>query len=555
MYFGQILKDIAIQYAFVKNPGLYIDHLYYQDSLENLDLSEYDEEDVYQQDGFPTPSEAQVEFKNTQIYQALKFDKKDSHEVAALKQKYTEAYIEILNAMGLAIQARIIKGIEDKFTVGKAEDVDDAVFDYLASWSYADDLNGIISSPEHPIDHLSFYIASRKLDEKGVEELKNLRDFYLETVDHIQDSLTDLKGIDFMSEKGFNYEKVKEWIIPFYAVPNEIAKGHGKVDISDVVDEDEDTINRSKLSDEEYKKMTDFGKKGKLAAGKNQRKIMSVEEALKKNFADLVGLKDVQSAILRKTKLIKKLPNKIVDCNFRLTGNPGVGKTTVAEAMSKTFYDAGIIKNPEFIQLNGAGLKGKYVGHTVPKVQEMFEKAKGGTLFLDEVYSLISEGGGDDGDSFAQEAITELMIQVEKLYNEQKTNPDAKTLIILAGYQDKVNILLDKNIGFKRRFPNAINIKDYTVEELEEIFKLYVDRDGFKVNDEAENKIKEILTKESKKKNFSNAGYVRNLVQAVEESQAARADEDDFVITLDDALDAEKNMAEDVKEKEPLGFH
>ena len=238
MYFGQILKDIAIQYAFVKNPGLYIDHLYYQDSLENLDLSEYDEEDVYQQDGFPTPSEAQVEFKNTQIYQALKFDKKDSHEVAALKQKYTEAYIEILNAMGLAIQARIIKGIEDKFTVGKAEDVDDAVFDYLESWSYADDLNGIISSPEHPIDHLSFYIASRKLDEKGLEELKNLRDFYLETVDHIQDSLTDLKGIDFMSEKGFNYEKVKEWIIPFYAVPNEIAKGHGKVDISDVVDED-----------------------------------------------------------------------------------------------------------------------------------------------------------------------------------------------------------------------------------------------------------------------------------------------------------------------------
>ena len=553
MYFGQILKDIAIQYAFVKNPGLYIDHLYYQDSLENLDLSEYDEEDVYQQDGFPTPSEAQVEFKNTQIYQALKFDKKDSHEVAALKQKYTEAYIEILNAMGLAIQARIIKGIEDKFTVGKAEDVDDAVFDYLESWSYADDLNGIISSPEHPIDHLSFYIASRKLDEKGLEELKNLRDFYLETVDHIQDSLTDLKGIDFMSEKGFNYEKVKEWIIPFYAVPNEIAKGHGKVDISDVVDEDEDTVNRSKLSDEEYKRITEFAKK--KSAGK-KREITSVEEALKKHFADLVGLKDVQNAILRKTKLIRKLPNKIVDCNFRLTGNPGVGKTTVAEAMSRTFYDAGIIKSPEFVKLNGAGLKGKYVGHTVPKVKEIFEKAKGGTLFLDEVYSLISEGG-EDGDSFAREAITQLMMQVEDLYNEQKSNPDARTLIILAGYQDEVNALLDKNVGFRRRFANAINIKDYTLDELEEIFNLYIKRDSdkFKVSDEAAKKIREILTKESKKKNFSNAGYVRNLVRAIEESWAVRTGEEDFVITLEDAIDGEKYMTEDVKEKEPLGFH
>lgn len=553
MYFGQILKDVALQYAFVKNPESYIDHLYFQDSLENLTLDNMDEAEIYEQDEFPTPSEAQIDFKNTQVYKALKFDQADSKEVAQLKQQYTEVYVEILNAMGLAIQARIIKGIDEKFSTEKALQVDEAVFNYLQYWEYLDDFNGIISSPEHPLDFLSFHIASGKLDNKDIEKLKNLRDFYLEMVDDIQESLTSLKGIDFMAEKGFNYKRAKEWILPFYATPNEIAKGHGKVDISDVVDEDEDSVNRSKLSDEEYRRITEFAKK--KSAGK-KREITSVEEALKKNFADLVGLKDVQNAILRKTKLIRKLPNKIVDCNFRLTGNPGVGKTTVAEAMSRTFYDAGIIKSPEFVKLNGAGLKGKYVGHTVPKVKEIFEKAKGGTLFLDEVYSLISEGG-EDGDSFAREAITQLMMQVEDLYNEQKSNPDARTLIILAGYQDEVNALLDKNVGFRRRFANAINIKDYTLDELEEIFNLYIKRDSdkFKVSDEAAKKIREILTKESKKKNFSNAGYVRNLVRAIEESWAVRTGEEDFVITLEDAIDGEKYLTEDVVEKVPLGFH
>ena len=169
---------------------------------------------------------------------------------------------------------------------------------------------------------------------------------------------------------------------------------------------------------------------------------------------------------------------------------------------------------------------------------------------------MISEGG-EDGDSFAREAITQLMMQVEDLYNEQKSNPDARTLIILAGYQDEVNALLDKNVGFRRRFANAINIKDYTLDELEEIFNLYIKRDSdkFKVSDEAAKKIREILTKESKKKNFSNAGYVRNLVRAIEESWAVRTGEEDFVITLEDAIDGEKYLTEDVVEKVPLGFH
>ncbi len=549
MYFGQILDDVSIQYAFVKKPNDLINLLYFR---ENAD-EDYDEEDYY----FPFPDlkEAQLQFKNTQVYKTLKYNKNDSEEIAQLKQDYTKAYVELLNAIGLAIIAKIIHGVDYICQHEKAPDLNGQLYDYFCNENYMDELEGLISYPEHPIDHVSFLIGTCNLNKKGIEELNNIRDFYLEAVENIQQSLKEINGMDFFKVEGFNYDKVDEWILPFYVdiYKQMDTKGNESVDIKEIIDEDENTVNNSKLSDEQIQKIKSLKPKSKKDT-KSNRVIISIEEAINKNFAELVGLKDVKSAILRKTKLIKKIPNKLVDCNFRLTGNPGVGKTTVAEAMSKAFYDAGIIKSNNFVQLNGAGLKGKYVGHTVPKVQEIFEKAKGGTLFLDEVYSLVTSEDAD-GDTFAQEAITELMIQVEKLYNEQKANPDAKTLIILAGYKDKVNDLLDKNVGFKRRFPNVIDIKDYSIEELHEIFKMYVEKDGFTTTEDADKKIDDVLDKERKKKNFSNAGYVRNLVQAVEESQAVRADEKDFVIKAEDVIDAEKNLNEDVVEKIPLGFH
>lgn len=549
MYFGQILDDVSLQYAFVKNPNDLINLLYFK---ENAD-EDYEKEEYY----FPFPDlkEAQLHFKNTQVYKTLKYNKNDSEEIAQLKQDYTKAYVELLNAIGLAIIAKIIHGVDYICQHEKAPDLNGQLYEYFCNEDYMDELEGLISYPEHPIDHVSFLIGTCNLNKKGIEELNNIRDFYLEAVENIQQSLKEINGMDFFKVEGFNYDKVDEWILPFYVdiYKQMDTKGNESVDIKEIIDEDENTVNNSKLSDEQIQKIKSLKPKSKKDT-KSNRVIISIEEAINKNFAELVGLKDVKSAILRKTKLIKKIPNKLVDCNFRLTGNPGVGKTTVAEAMSKAFYDAGIIKSNNFVQLNGAGLKGKYVGHTVPKVQEIFEKAKGGTLFLDEVYSLVTSEDAD-GDTFAQEAITELMIQVEKLYNEQKANPDAKTLIILAGYKDKVNDLLDKNVGFKRRFPNVIDIKDYSIEELHEIFKMYVEKDGFTTTEDADKKIDDVLDKERKKKNFSNAGYVRNLVQAVEESQAVRADEKDFVIKAEDVIDAEKNLNEDVVEKIPLGFH
>lgn len=537
-----------MQYAFVKHPNELINFLFFQRNKEDFTKGEK----WYFL--FEDREKLQLQFKTTQVYKALSYNKDDCLELAILKQDYTKSYVELLNAMGLSIIAKIIKSIDLICEHTESQNLEKELYDYFSNELYMDDLQGIISFTEHPIDHISFLIGSCNLNEKGIQDLNKIKDFYLEAVDNIQNYPNKIEEYDLKKIKNFNYDKVDEIIMPYF---NNIYKQENQEDKNLDVDEDDfiekdGNIKDKRKSNDKYLESFNSNDKNYNEASK-KRKIISIEEAIKINFAGLVGLKEVKNAILKKTKLIKKLPAKLIDCNFRLTGNPGVGKTTVAEAMSKTFYDAGIIKKDVFVQLNGAGLKGKYVGHTIPKVQEVFEKAKGGTLFLDEVYSLISSG--DDRDSFAQEAITELMIQVENLYNEQKTNPDEKTLVILAGYKDKVNQLLEKNIGFKRRFPNVIDIRDYSVEELREIFNININKDGFNITEKARLKIDEILSKEKKKVNFSNAGYVRNLVQAVEENQAARSNEEDFTIDVNDVEEAEKNLNEDIIEKPLIGFH
>ena len=48
------------------------------------------------------------------------------------------------------------------------------------------------------------------------------------------------------------------------------------------------------------------------------------------------------------------------------------------------------------MEMNALELKGKYVGHTAPKVISAFREAMGGVLFLDEAYALAGTEGNTD---------------------------------------------------------------------------------------------------------------------------------------------------------------
>eukprot|EP01051_Picozoa_sp_SAG22_P010407 SAG22_NODE_936_length_6422_cov_3.290843_1_plen_1340_part_00 len=145
--------------------------------------------------------------------------------------------------------------------------------------------------------------------------------------------------------------------------------------------------------------------------------------------------------------------------NIVITGNPGTGKTTFSRLLFRFLYAYGVLTKDAFVEKNALELKGKYVGHTAPNVKDAFGDAMGGCLFLDEAYALA--GDGRSSDNFSNEAVRTLMTEVEN----NRTN----LLVVLAGYKDKMEILMKADPGMPRRFPQALHLADYTPAELAEI--------------------------------------------------------------------------------------
>lgn len=140
--------------------------------------------------------------------------------------------------------------------------------------------------------------------------------------------------------------------------------------------------------------------------------------------------------------------------NLQLTGNPGTGKTTVARLIGRYLYAHGILPRDIFVERNALALKGQFVGQTAPTVMEAVRDAMGGCLFIDEAYSLVDKGG----DRFSGEVIRTLLTEVE--------NHRTGLLVVLAGYTDKMEELMDSDPGLRRRFATVLCLPDYTPEEL-----------------------------------------------------------------------------------------
>ena len=186
-------------------------------------------------------------------------------------------------------------------------------------------------------------------------------------------------------------------------------------------------------------------------------------------------------------------------------GNPGTGKTTVARMIAGILYNLKYIKYNKFVEVSSKDLVAKYVGQTAPKTMEVVEKAMGGVLFIDEAYSLATGDGGEG--SFNDECIATL-IQAMENYRDN-------LVVIFAGYKKEMQDFLDSNSGIVSRIGYTLDFKDYTVDQLMLIFKQMVNKAGFKIEDDAIEKAKEIVIEYKGSENFGNARFVRTLYEKV----------------------------------------
>ena len=87
------------------------------------------------------------------------------------------------------------------------------------------------------------------------------------------------------------------------------------------------------------------------------------------------------------------------------------------------------------------------------------------------------------------------------------------TIIIFAGYPDKMKKLLEKNEGFKSRIAFHVKFPDYTKEELLDIFKYLAKKSKFSYTDSAIKRVKEEIDRQYGVKDFGNGRFVRNILE------------------------------------------
>ena len=256
-------------------------------------------------------------------------------------------------------------------------------------------------------------------------------------------------------------------------------------------------------------------------------KNKSIEEIFK-DLNELVGLvnvktmlKDLVSLMEFRKKTDKELKIKDTNLHMVFLGNPGTGKTTVARMVANILYNLGYIDQNKLIEVSAKDLVGQYVGQTAPKTMSVIEKALGGVLFIDEAYSLATKPGSST--TFNEECVATL-IQAMENYRDN-------LVVIFAGYKKEMDGFLRSNSGIVSRIGYTMDFKDYTTDELIQIFRSMFEKAGFILNDSAIEKVREIIEKFRDTEGFGNARFVRNLYEkAIIEHATNTAEETDKTI-------------------------
>ncbi|MCR5032758.1 MAG: AAA family ATPase [Lachnospiraceae bacterium] len=269
------------------------------------------------------------------------------------------------------------------------------------------------------------------------------------------------------------------------------------------------------------------------------------------------GVKEKIEEIVASIEMQKKMSEEKGDVathsciHMRFVGNPGTGKTTVARIIGRMLKEKGLLRIGNFYEVGRKDLCGRYVGETAPKTAAVCRNAYGSVLFIDEAYSLYR--GNADRYDYGREAIDTLIAEME--------NHKDDMVVIMAGYPDDINTLMEANQGLEGRMPYLLEFPSYDTEELCQIFMKFVG--DTPVSDDlvpAVRKFIESVDKERREaKEFSNGRFVRNLYDRIWAKAAMRCRIDgtkELILTATDVERAttEKEFADLMSEKKTASF-
>ncbi|MFY1621360.1 AAA family ATPase, partial [Micromonospora sp. WMMD736] len=199
----------------------------------------------------------------------------------------------------------------------------------------------------------------------------------------------------------------------------------------------------------------------------------------------------------------------------------GTGKTTIARVVANILAGLGVIAEPKLLETSRKDFVAEYEGQSAVKTARTIDRAVGGVLFIDEAYTLVQERDGR-ADPFGTEALDTLLARME--------NDRDRLVVIIAGYSNDIDRLLESNDGLRSRFANRIEFDSYTPEEIVDIARVLAEGTDSTLTEDAAKRVLEaaqLLSQRSLNGKpaldiAGNGRYARQLVEGAEQARDMR---------------------------------
>ena len=232
---------------------------------------------------------------------------------------------------------------------------------------------------------------------------------------------------------------------------------------------------------------------------------------IKRRMDELVALTGYNRLM---SKMFPNSKRHEVSLHSVFLGRPGTGKTTVCKIFGSLLRQTGALSKGHVVMCDRGTFIGPLWGDEERSMRQVLEMAQGGVLMIDEAYLLNGKNENDPG-----------KIVVQLLMNILADETQRDIAIVLCGYKDPMEKLLESNPGLQSRFPNKFEFADFNIDELLEITRRRVKEYEYEFTPEAWDKYKSLLTKAYSQRDpetWGNARFVANQLERIYIQHAMR---------------------------------